>query len=231
MNHGSVYLLALLGTALLAGCSDTTGPQPDDDIRGQVVDAQGDPVTDARIVLQFEYPGPVGSDKPETAIEFGLPESGPVKFWVSSYCDGDTVRMIIDGELPSGVHVARWDGLDDNQRIVPDGVYRYHLITESGEQTAAFPLFHLGYGDLLDEGLAPHAVVDDQGRFTLDTSCLGFGFTYDILDVYGGPIGTATISRRIRVWAYSETAGTYVASREVTVDPETGIDVELTLEQ
>lgn len=227
MSHSTVRFLALLGVALLAGCSDGTGPQPDNDIRGRVVDAQGEPVDDARIVLQYEYPRGARMDKPSTPISFELPESGPVTFWVSSYCDGDTVRMIVDGESPGGV--ISWNGRDDDQRVVPDGVYRYHLLTESGEQTAAFPLFHLGYADLVDEPLAPHAVVDDQGRFTLDQACLGFGFTYDITDDAGDPLGSATISRHVRVWAISEAADTWVASREVTVDPDTGIDIELTL--
>ncbi len=225
MNHGKACLLALLGMVFLAGCSDTTGPQPDDNIRGQVIDAQGDPVTDARIVLQYEYPRAARADKPDTPIHFEVPESVPVTFWVSSYCDGDTVRMIIDGEIPAGS--ISWDGRDDDERIMPDGVYRYHLITESSEQTAAFPLFHLGYGDLIDGPLAPHAVVDDQGRFALDQACLGFGFTYDILDDYGDPLGSVSISRRVRVWAYRED-GTFM-SRGVTVDPDTGIYVELTL--
>jgi len=227
MRNSKARLLALLGVVFLAGCSDTTGPQADDDIRGRVVDAQGDPVTDARIVLQYEYPGAARADKPGTQIIYELPESGPVTFWISSYCDGDTVRMLVDGESPGGS--IAWNGRDDDQRIVPDGVYRYHLITESGEQTAASPLFHLGYGDLMDEPLAPHAVVDDQGRFTLDQACLGFGFTYDIMGDDGEPSGTATISRRVRVWAISEAADTWIASREVTVDPDTGFDIELTL--
>ncbi|MBC8423843.1 hypothetical protein H8E07_06940 [bacterium] len=230
MIRGTTCLLLLLGVALLAGCSDGTGPQPDDTIRGQIVDTQGDPVTDARIVLQYEVPVAAKTGKPTTPIHFELPESGPVTAWISSYCDGDTLRMLIDGETPAGVHDIHWDFLDDDQRLLPDGVYRFHLVTESGEVMSAFPLYHLGYGGLAaDASLTPHAVVDDQGRFSLDQACLAFGFTYDSTDESGEPAGSVTIGRRVRVWAFSEADDAVVGSRLVTVDPRTGIEVNLTL--
>ncbi|HOX26202.1 MAG TPA: hypothetical protein PLL30_08430 [Candidatus Krumholzibacteria bacterium] len=229
----TIILGVLASLALLGACDDSTEPDTmDSDIRGHVVDAQGEPVAGATVILQHDVdpPLPFAHDKPQTGIEFDLPEAGPVTMWIASFCDGDTLRMLVDGELPPGQHVVVWDGLDDAGRVLPDGVYRMHLRTEAGETHQELALLHVGYEGLdPDAVVAPLAVTDDEGEFTLSQECLPFGFTFDRLDENGDPIGTSTITREVRIWAFSAAAGAVGASGWAAVDPETGAEVTVTL--
>lgn len=226
-------LACLLALGWLAGCSDASKPvATDSDLRGQVVDARGRPVAGAGVVLEYATDPPAGSayDKPRTAIEFELPETGRVTLWIGSFCDDDTLCVLVDGELPAGQHDVVWNGRDGTGRIQPDGIYRYHVVSAAGEKHALFPLFHLGYRGLPAGAiLAPLAVTDARGRFTLGQDCLPLGFTFDDVDETGQPIGTHTFLRTVRVWVCVEEGGVPTAGPTVTVDPETGATVSVTL--
>ena len=226
-------LLVIAALALIGACNDATPPDlPQNDITGLVVDALGQPVAGATVVLQLATDRPmyVSPDKPQTHIEWSQPEAGNVKLWISSYCDGDVLRMIADGYCPAGEGELSWDGMNDAGLVMPDGVYRYHLVTEAGESTGSFPYFHLGYGGLDDDAsLAPEAITDMQGGFRLAQTCLPFGFAFDSVDGTGEPISTITITRSVRVWAFS--GDVYGTSVSVTVSPDTGADVTVTMIQ
>lgn len=226
-------LACLLALSWLSGCSDSSKPEAtNSDLRGQIVDAFGLPVAGAGVVLEYASDPPAGSayDKPQTGIEFTLPETGSVSLWISSFCDGDTVRLLAGGELPPGQHTIIWDGKDGEGRILPDGVYRYHLVTVDGEKQVLFPLFHLGYRSLpADAVVAPLVVTDAHGRFALGQGCLPLDFTFGSTNELGEPIGTRTITRAVRVWAWAGEGGALTAGPVVTVDPETGADVTVTV--
>lgn len=228
-----MILMSFLAVACLVACDDSTGPEPTDStLRGQVVNTLGEPVAGATVVLQYEVDPPIGSafDKPATTIQFDLPETGPVTLWISSFCDGDTVRMILDGELPPGQHAVVWDGEDDAGRTMPDGVYWYHVVWADGENTQPMILLHLGYGDLAEDAvLAPLVVTDTQGRFALSQTCLPLDFVHEALDEEGEHLTTYTVTRSVRVWAYDPQSGILAVSPGVSVDPETGAAVTVTV--
>ncbi len=228
-----MILMSLAAVAWLGACSDSTDPEPvDSDLRGQVVDAQGQPVAGATVVLQYEVDPPIGNmyDKPATTIRIDLPPTGPVTLWIGSFCDGDTVRMILDGESPGhGQFEIVWDGKDDADRTMPDGVYRCHLLTTAGESHTPFLLLHLGYQLPEAADLAPLAVTDAQGRFTLSQACLPLGFGLDSVDEDGEVIGTNTVTRSVRVWTYDPQSGILDIGPMVTVDPATGAEVTVTI--
>ncbi len=224
-----LFVIATL--TLIGACNDATPPdETNNDIRGRVVDAQGQPVAGAAVVLQLDTDPPpfVKQDKPQTMLDFDLPATGWVKAWLCSYCDGDTVRHLIDGELPAGAHMLLWDGLDDDGRILPDDVYWFHVVTDAGEDTRPLLLLRLGYEDLAANALAPQAVTDAEGRFDLSQACLPFGYAYEAVDEMGDPIATITVIRSVRIWAYFGDVS--VASAAVTVDPDTGAEVTVTLD-
>lgn len=228
MKLGTI-LMSLAAVACLGACSDSTDPDPiDSDLRGQVVDAQGQPVAGATVVLQYEVDPPLDGmyDKPATNIRIDLPPTGPVTLWVSSFCDGDTVRMLLDGEAPGPGQIS-WDGLDDAGRTVPDGVYRFHLVTTEGESHTPSLLLRLGYQLPEAATLAPLAVTDAQGGFTLSQACLPFGFTQD--DVGSEPVTTYTVTRSVRVWTYDPLSGLLDMGPRVTIDPVTGAEVAVTI--
>ncbi len=226
-----MILISLAVVASLGACSDTTDPEPiSSDLRGKVVDAQGQPREGATVVLQYEVDPPLENlyDKPETGIRMDLPPTGPVTLWVSSFCDGDTVRMILDGDS-SGQDQIIWDGKDDAGRTMPDGVYRFHLVTTEGESHTPFLLLRLGYQLPEAATLAPLAVTDAQGRFALSQTCLPFGFAQDAVGEAGEFITTYTVTRRVRVWTYDPQSGILDIGPMATVDPEAGAEVTVTI--
>lgn len=223
------FCLALVLVAILAACSDSSVPdRTRDDIRGTVIDAAGRPLAGATVVLQFALDPPPASavDKARIRIHFVLPETGPVALWISSFCDEDTVRRLITTDLPAGQHEVFWDERDDQGRLLPDGVYWFHLLTAAGEARGDFLLQRLGYGDVADGDIpAPLAVTDDAGRFTLDQGCLPFGHALPRTDESGNPIGFLEITRSVRVWAFSAGGEARAASNWIAVDPQLGADV------
>jgi len=232
MNHVR-HLFALVAIVAFSGCGDSTGPDDDaGDIHGQVVDPQGQPLAGVTVVLQhFTDPPPGGKQmRMVPAIRFDLADATRVALWVSSYCDGDTLNMLVDGDMPMGQHAVAWTGTDDLGRFLPDGVYWVHLVTADDADRWPFVLLHLGYGDFSgDAVLAPLAVTDDEGRYRITQECLPFDYAFDLLDEEGNPDGTAVVTRKVRVWACDAAAELRTGSAVVVVDPDEGAEVSVTL--
>jgi len=217
-----IRIPALAALVLLGACSDSaTPPRSDDAIRGVVLDAEGRPVAGAAIMLEHESaPLP---DKPQLAIRYTHQEAGPVSVWIASFCDGDTVRLLANGDLPAGEFMFVWNGRDDLDRVVPDGVYRTHVVSAAGHTQSTAVMSWLGYADLpAGTRVAAQATTDQRGRFQLAQDCLPFGHVFD------GFLGNEAVTRRVRVWAlHSDFAN--AGSDWVTVDGEDGAEVTVTL--
>ena len=225
-------ILLMIATMVLIGaCNDSTPPD-ESNIRGRVVDAQGQPVAGAVVVLQYDTTPPMSGkqDKPQTQIAFVLGAAGHAKVWINDYCNGSTLRLLADRDYPAGHHEITWDGLDDAGRILPDGAYQCHVETDAAERTWTVLILFQEYGDFAaDAVVAPLAVTDSRGRFTLAQACLPFGYVYEVENGLGELVEVFTIIRDVQVWAFSEAAGARGSSAVVTVDPETGADVTVTL--
>lgn len=224
-------LLVIAAMFLVGACNDSTPPD-DSNIRGRVVDAQGQPVAGAAVVLQYDTTPPMTGkqDKPQTMIEFDLREAGHVTVWISDYCDGSILRLLADRDFFAGTHAITWDELDDEGRILPDGAYQCHVVTDDGERTWTILILFQEYGGFAtDAVVAPLVVTDSRGRFTLAQACLPFGYVYEVDNGLGELVGVFTIIRDVQVWAFSEAAGARGSSAVVTVDPDSGADVTVTL--
>ena len=79
--------------------------------------------------LDPNYPNPFN---PETAIRFHLPQALTVQLNIYA-ATGRLVKRLIDGPMPVGTHVARWDGRDELGRHAPSGVYLYELRSDIRE--------------------------------------------------------------------------------------------------
>ena len=92
----------------------------------------GEPPQIARsFELEQNYPNPFN---PETSIRFQLPAHDAVSLRVIDV-SGRVVRTLLNGELASGQHIARWDGRDDAGELLSSGVYFYQLHTSEFVQT------------------------------------------------------------------------------------------------
>lgn len=70
---------------------------------------------------------PDPSDGP-MVISYSIPADGEALITVTDV-SGRTVRRLVDGELNAGDHSLRWNGADDNGRLLPKGVYFCELRT------------------------------------------------------------------------------------------------------
>lgn len=226
------WIWALAAITCLAACSDSTAPQPtNSNLRGQVLNALGEPIAGADVVLQYTTDPPLGSlyDKPATSIAFDLPQFGPVDIWINSYCDDALVRVLVDGESPPGQQAVVWDGLDDDGRTVPDGVYQVHLETETATVVRPVLLLRQGY-QLPDAAtLAALTTTAADGRFAIAQACLPFGFNQDYYDEHGDVAGTITVTRTVVAWVYDPASGQLLSSEPVVVDVTDGAEVTITL--
>jgi hypothetical protein len=81
--------------------------------------------------LGRSFPNPV---RGECRIEYQLPAAGRVSLRVYNIA-GQLVRTLVDEFRAPGLHVARWDGRDQQGRQVSAGVYLYRLATPGFTKT------------------------------------------------------------------------------------------------
>jgi hypothetical protein len=82
--------------------------------------------------LSQNYPNPFN---PVTNIEYKLPKAARIKLNIYNII-GQRVATLYNGVQKIGIHSVSWNGLDDQARPVPSGVYIYRLETSSVTKTA-----------------------------------------------------------------------------------------------
>lgn len=217
---------------MLAACSDSTGPlRGDNDIHGRVIDADGQPVWGAAIVVQHVFlPVPGNSpDKMDIAWTFEVLREGPVHAGIYSFCGMEPIRTLIDETRPAGTCAVSWNGLDDEGRIMPAGVYRFVVRTAYFGMVESFALARSGY----DSSLTPFDVAaltttDGAGAFQIDSYCLALDREFPTYDDSGAPMGVQVITPRVRVWVFCE-GYPPVAADWVKVDAKRGAWVTVRL--
>ncbi len=73
--------------------------------------------------LHQNYPNPFN---PSTIVSFDLATGSLVRLTVYNTL-GQTVAVLLDGNLPAGRHSVEWDGTDSFSRAVASGIYFYRL--------------------------------------------------------------------------------------------------------
>jgi polyhydroxybutyrate depolymerase len=96
--------------------------------RVQSDDVEGLPRT---FVLQQNYPNPFN---PSTRIDFTISASERVRLHVYDLL-GNTVKRLVDRNLPAGTHSIFWNGTDEKAAHVSAGVYFYRLTVGQAFQT------------------------------------------------------------------------------------------------
>ncbi len=80
-----------------------------------------------RFVLQQNYPNPFS---PKTEIGFGLPKDSAVNLTIYDVT-GRLVKKLVADDYMAGYHKVRWNGVNDRNEPVSEGVYFYVLGVEN----------------------------------------------------------------------------------------------------
>ena len=81
--------------------------------------------------LHQNYPNPFN---PQTIIAFDLPKTMHVELAVYDVL-GRRVALLLNRELPPGLHSVEWGGTDDSGDKVASGVYFYRLTADGTSET------------------------------------------------------------------------------------------------
>ena len=71
------------------------------------------------LLLDQNYPNPFNA---ETRIQYHLPERAHVKLQIVDL-HGRVINVLVNEMKRAGPHLVRWDGSDENGKIVPSGIY------------------------------------------------------------------------------------------------------------
>ncbi len=224
--------IAVLMIILALGACDMTrqNVEQDERIRGRIVNDQGQGQSGAMIVIQHEISMDNHINKLSRnwiTVEVNLEQAGHVYIWVASYCDTDTISLLVDDSLAAGRYFVQWQGRDAYERLVSDGVYWVHI--ETPEELSRRPVIcrNSEFGSYSDTtGLRPLAITDYNGEFIISQACLPLDQTVVVAGVREEPDTVAKISRRVKVWGMTLDSG-WAQSNWVFVDEQSGADVEL----
>jgi hypothetical protein len=84
-----------------------------------VASAAGSPA----LLLEQNWPNPFGSS---TRLGFSIPQAEHVRLTILDVA-GRIVRVLVDEEMSAGRHEVAWDGRDDGNRPLANGLYLYKL--------------------------------------------------------------------------------------------------------
>ncbi|NIM98103.1 MAG: M6 family metalloprotease domain-containing protein [candidate division Zixibacteria bacterium] len=89
-------------------------------------------ITPSEYVLKQNYPNPFN---PGTRIEYLVPCDGHVELEIFNVL-GQKIRTLVDEEKKMGLHVVSWDGTNDQEAFVANGIYFYQLRAEDFVNTS-----------------------------------------------------------------------------------------------
>ncbi|MCD6204698.1 MAG: T9SS type A sorting domain-containing protein, partial [Candidatus Marinimicrobia bacterium] len=87
-----------------------------------VDDEQTVPVT---YKLEQNYPNPFN---PTTTIQYGIAKEGLVKLTIYNIL-GQEVKTLVNTSQNAGVYKIQWNGLDNQNRMVANGIYIYRIVS------------------------------------------------------------------------------------------------------
>lgn len=85
--------------------------------------------------LDQNDPNPFCPGSDPTRIHFAIAVPCTVTLVVRDPTTLQTVRLLVDGIVQTGLFVVVWDGRDDHGALVPDGLYPYEMLARIGDVT------------------------------------------------------------------------------------------------
>jgi len=198
----SLLILFVLSFTLffLVSCTQSTSTKISKHIEGRVVDAEGNPIAEAKIFLSYniqEIPYN-SSSSPKTNSS----QNRDVKSWISNHNESDTLQVFDTG-------VIIWDGRDDTGMKVVSNYYDAHFLFLDSDAYICNKLwrnvnFQSVYNAQFND-YTPHAVTDSSGFYSINIAKLPFSFSDNEIELYNHEVGNYrlyTVGREVNFWAY-----------------------------
>lgn len=199
------YLIILISFIFFSSCTlDENENPPNSDLRGIVVDSDGHPIENAKIILSFDTE--VDPARPYLYVTYHLDDYGSVLVWVEHDCH-DTVIVLADHTLFSGTYTSTWDYFDKDGMLPVEGYHNVHIQTENETISHEFYIekFYPNIYNGLNEAygsMKAFVLTDNNGEFTVSPECMPFPQReQEMVDAEGNAIGSSwnPVSRFIEV--------------------------------
>lgn len=190
-------------------------------IRGIVKDSNGNPVSQAKVVISLDMLTNQGNN----IISYTFSHSRHVLLWVEEECDNDTVKILVDEIQQPGYHSINWDGFNNDSLIITNGLYTFYLKSDSVFNYSSF-ISAGDYNHYSYSNIEPLAMTDEDGYFEFDQECLPFDHEQNRMDEEGNIIGTWKLSRSVVVRAFHPDHNR-IKTDTLIVDQNDGLKVNL----
>ncbi len=100
-------------------------------VTSNVTAVEDENIVASKFKLAQNYPNPFN---PTTTIEYELDKQSNVNLAIYNI-NGSVVKTLVNGTIATGIHKAKWDGIDDLGNNVAAGIYVYSIRTENWNET------------------------------------------------------------------------------------------------
>jgi hypothetical protein len=246
------YCIVLL--AIIAGCEQSTSPGINSKIYGNVLDPDGNPVENAKILVNFnidsEYPigkNAINTSKgiddppiPEVNIIGNFPNpfnaSTVIVFQLCAYCTisvriednfDNEVKTIADSLLcPPGGSCLAWDGMNNDNKYIQNGAYNVVLSVENENYFDTLFVFK-DYNEFSYDHITHLCVSDLSGEFSIQSNDLPLNYIGEQYDENGNHVGEFNVTPYVDIWAFHPN---YNSVHVDSILVESGKDVHVLLE-
>ena len=149
-----------------------------------------------------------------TYITYGLPNEAEIDFWITDYCETETVVVMKDTIGEIGCDEVVWDGNNSEGVQVKNGAYFMNYQTDDVFGKELIFLLDSNPDTSID-----NIITNDKGRFSISQNCLPFGFSSE----------EYFVSRYVNIIASHNSYETNTLST-VFIDPHSGADVTIQLQ-
>jgi len=205
---------------LFVACTD---PEANSTIRGHISDTNGNPISNAKVVVSLTAPPTNGN----TTIMYSLTRSTHAKIWISEECTDDTIRILVDEIQSPGEHSTYWNGYNSDSLLIKDGLYYFNFLTDSLNISTAHVLIS-DYMYQTYNKIVPFALTDEDGYFEFKQDCLPLDYSITTRDENGNILGQVIYSRSIILRAFHPDFSRG-ESDTLLVDVEKGVESEIKL--
>ncbi len=219
----SQMILIILCSLLLCSCNSTSSDTKY--VKGQITDADGQPVTNAYVGIDYVYENTDAPERPTTSIHYSLHDAGYTKIWISTENISDTVKVLLSENQEAGYHAVSWDGTNESDKYVKTDFYKVNMrsVESSDTLTIAVPAIYCTVGFDNFTQFTYYDKTDENGKFSISDSQIMLN------NPMRSDMEHGDLTGKFNIYAFSELHGqviseevNYTSTESMTIDIQYG---------